>query len=282
MIVFRSCHVINGAGSLKKSDKSVSNEDILRCLQRLEQKFDHRICKFDERLMAFDKRLQALGTLESKLEAVDRELKSLKTYVYDNINSSSESVSMLDEKFKSLEFDLSMANTKIQSLADDKSKLESMEESLLHVQSQSMRSNLVFTSISEAVGESHEETERKLRSFLVDKCRLAQGIVDEIKFERVHRMGPHRNNSPRDIVAKFTLFKERELVRKSRTNLKGTVHYINEQFPREIAERRKRLGHKLREAISEGKRAWISYDTLYIDGRAVRDTTADTAANSSN
>ena len=95
---------------------------------------------------------------------------------------------------------------------------------------------------------------------------------------KVYRLGQHRNNGPRDIVAKFTLFKDREVVRKSRTNLKRTGDYINEQLPREIADRRRRLTPKLRQAISEGKRAWISYDTLYIDGRAIREDTG-TATN---
>jgi len=133
--------------------------------------------------------------------------------------------------------------------------------------------NLIFTNIHEAVGEAHEQTEHKLREFLVEKCKLVQQGVNDIQFERVHRLGQHGNNGPRDIVAKFTLFKDREVVRKSRMNLKRTGHYINEQFPRDIADRRRRLTPKLRQAISEGKRAWISYDTLYIDGRAIREDT---------
>ena len=137
-----------------------------------------------------------------------------------------------------------MTNTKVQSLADEKNKLDTLEESLLYVQSQSTPNNLIFTYIHEAVGEAHEQTEHKLREFFVEKCKLVQQGVNDIQFERVHRLGQHRNNGPRDIVAKFTLFKDsqdREVVRKSRANLKRTGHYINEQFPREIADRRKRL-----------------------------------------
>ena len=117
-----------------------------------------------------------------------------------------------------------MTNTKVQSLADEKNKLDTLEESLLYVQSQPTPNNLIFTNIHEAVGEAYEQTEHKLREFLVEKYKLVQQGANDIQFERVHRLGRHRNNGPRDIVAKFTLFKEREVVRKSRTNLKRTGH----------------------------------------------------------
>ena len=57
---------------------------------------------------------------------------------------------------------------------------------------------------------------------MVERLKLAQNIVDEIKFERVHRMG-NRNTGRsggvtegRNIVAKFSLFKDREAVKRQR------------------------------------------------------------------
>ena len=46
---------------------------------------------------------------------------------------------------------------------------------------------------------------------------------------------------------------------------------MNEQFPREVADKRRRLVPKMKEARQQGKSAWLSYDTLYVDGRVVRD-----------
>ncbi|KAH3771862.1 hypothetical protein DPMN_173191 [Dreissena polymorpha] len=42
---------------------------------------------------------------------------------------------------------------------------------------------------------------------------------------------------------------------------------VFEQFPPEIQEKRRRLVPKMKEAKRDGKKAWIAYDTLYIDGR---------------
>ena len=108
---------------------------------------------------------------------------------------------------------------------------------------------------------------------MVTQLNIAQGIVDNISFERVHRMGATGSDSTfeRNIVAKFTLFKDRDMVRRQAKGLKGTRFFVYEQFPGEIAKRRKSLVPRMKAAHRDNKRAWISNDTLYIDGHAVRD-----------
>lgn len=133
-----------------------------------------------------------------------------------------------------------------------------------------MRNNLIFGNINEAPTEEHDETEKKLRLFLVEKMKLAQHMVEEMQFERVHRMGQKMVGKSRNIVAKFSLFKEREIVRKQWKPLQGTGYFVYEQFPKEINDRRRKLLPKLKEAKKAGKKAWLAYDTLYIDGRPVK------------
>lgn len=88
--------------------------------------------------------------------------------------------------------------------------------------------------------------------------KLASDLVDRIKFERVHRMGPRKNGYSRNIVAKFVLFKEREIFRKEWKTLRGTQYFVHEQFPKEVVEKRKLLGPKLKAARDAGKNAWIA------------------------
>ena len=150
-----------------------------------------------------------------------------------------------------------------------------MQDSLLNLQSQSMRNNLIFSGITEDVRENPEATEIKVRHFMVDKLKIAQNVVDGFQLERVHRIGSSSSGAgatgrPRSIVAKFLQFKDRETVRRARVNLKGTGYFVSEQFPKEISDRRKELVPKLHQAKRDGKNTWISYDTLYIDGRPVR------------
>ncbi|KAH3837548.1 hypothetical protein DPMN_110941 [Dreissena polymorpha] len=71
------------------------------------------------------------------------------------------------------------------------------------------------------------------------------------------------------VVAKFPFFKNREVVRRQWPELKDTPYNVFEQFPPEIQKKRRRLVPKMKEAKRGGERAWIAYDTLYIDGRPV-------------
>ena len=98
---------------------------------------------------------------------------------------------------------------------------------------------------------------------MVNKLRMAQDCVDYIKFKRVHRMGQGSERvRNRNIVAKFTLFKDKETVKKHPIR---TGYYIFEQYPREISEKRKTLVPQVKEAKRAGHRVWISYDKLYVN-----------------
>lgn len=79
------------------------------------------------------------------------------------------------------------------------------------------------------------------------------------------------NKMPQAKFAKFTYFKDRELVRKQWRNLQGTGYFMFEQFPKEVSDKRRKLVSKMKEARDKGKKAWIAYDTLYIEGKPVRD-----------
>ena len=249
----------NGEGG--NTSSSPTNLDILKYLRRIESK-----------MTVMDNKLNKLDSLEQKVSNFDSELKKLWTFVHDQFKDNKDAMLKVSERIDTLEFSLGIAQDQITQLTSDKAKVN---DSLLYVQSQSMRNNLVFTGITEDPHERPEVTERKLCQFMVEKLKLAQDVVDGFRLERVHRMGDYsgRNvatNKPRNIVAKFLQFKDRELVRRARSNLKGTGYFVNEQFPKEIADRRKQLLPKMRQAIRDGKRAWISYDTLYVDGRPVR------------
>ena len=75
---------------------------------------------------------------------------------------------------------------------------------------------------------------------------------------------------PRKSVYKFNLFTHREQFRRRKFKLENSNYYMHEQFPPEVVTGRRRLVPKLRDAKKNGKTAWISYDTLYIDGTHVK------------
>lgn len=234
-----------------------SNADLMECLRQINLKLEH-----------VDNRLKTLEVLEKKVDSFDLELKKLWTFVHDKNKASDERILKVESITDSAQFSIGLAQDKIAKLEKEKSD---MKDELNYLQSQSMRNNLIFSNIPEERNETNERTEAILRQFIEDKLKIAHDLVNNIQFERVHRIGQRRADGRiRQIVAKFTLFKDREAVRKERKNLKDTNFFISEQFPKEIAERRKKLIPKLKKAKEENRDAWISYDTLYIDGVAVR------------
>ena len=115
---------------------------------------------------------------------------------------------------------------------------------------------------------------------LNETMKIAMDQVNALKFERVHRMGNFSQNSayPRKLVAKFVYFKDREDVMRHRENLHDTDYFLHKQFPPEVAARRRAHIPALKSARRQGRRAWLSNDTLYVDGRPVSDDDAVTTA----
>ena len=150
-----------------------------------------------------------------------------------------------------------------------------LSDDLSYLKSQSMRNNLVFSGLEEDNSSGSETpaiTERKLRDHLHQKMKIAKETVETLCFDRVHRMPSQPvAGKVRNIVARFTYYKDREMVRQQWPQLKGTNFYVNEQFPPEVQAKRARLFPKVKAARRDGKRAWISYDTLFIDGKPVRE-----------
>ena len=155
--------------------------------------------------MAIDNHLSTLDSLEKQVTKFETDIKKLWTLVYDNNKDIQENASKLTDELKNLQICLSQANDKISKLKTDKGNIE---DNLLYVQSQSMRNNLMFSNIQESAHEKPEDCEKLVRQFMVEKLKLAQDIVNNIGFERVHRTGDRargaHSSRSRNIVAKFT------------------------------------------------------------------------------
>ena len=86
------------------------------------------------------------------------------------------------------------------------------------------------------------------------------------------RQGAPRGR-PVPIVCKFSLFKQRESVRKAGHLLKGTSFGIHEQFSDEIAQRRNMIyppPPHLRQAKRSRQRAVLVKDKVFVGGSQIR------------
>ena len=141
----------------------------------------------------------------------------------------------------------------------DDDTIQSLKESILDLQCRSMKNNLIFTNLAE---QPTENVERKLRTFLFEQL----GIEHNIQFGNIHRFGRRQNDRPRPIVARFIYHKDLRCVLENATWLKNTPFGIQEQFPKIIEDRRKKLYPVLKSAKKQGKNAVLVRDKLFING----------------
>ena len=235
------------------------------------------------KLDTIDKRLI---DLEINIKSVNSEMKEMKTkmsemeeglkFINDQHEEQKSEVKEIRETLSELKTNAnewSQNNGKIfeeiQFLKDD---LYDLRERHIDLQCRTMRDNLIFNGLTET---DEENTEEILKDFIKKEMEITQTI----EFHRVHRMGRKISGKTRPIVAKFVLHKDRETVRRAAPQtLKNKPFGVNEQFPREINEKRKQLYPLFKQAKHEGKRASLKIDKLYIEGVEVPATsTIETA-----
>ncbi|XP_052268336.1 uncharacterized protein LOC127869720 [Dreissena polymorpha] len=237
-----------------------TNKDLMDCMNAL-----------GVRIGAMERKLGVLDNLEVKVMDFDKELKKIWLALDDRVKRTDARVMSLEERVDCADVGAAQMAEKVAMLEKQR---EELRDDVAYLKSQSMRNNLVFTNIQEdnsTGNETAEITETKLRNHLQEKLKIAKDIADTIRFERVHRSpGQPVSGKIRNIVAKFTFFKDREMVRREWKHLSGTGCQMFEQFPPEVVEKRRKLVPKMKDAKKEGKRYCIVYDTLYVDGKPVK------------
>ena len=164
---------------------------------------------------------------------------------------------------------------KVANSVKDSERIQKFEDSMAetlktidYLENQSRRCNLRIDGLKEESNESWEETEKQFREMLTNRIDMSEAEVSNIDIERIHRTGPSKSQShsgkPRQIVAKFTRFKDRELVLKKVKEVKPQGIYINEDYSPRVVAKRKELTVKMKELRSEGKTAYLSFDKLIV------------------
>ncbi len=160
-------------------------------------------------------------------------------------------------------------------------EIELLKEEMLIQEARTMRDNLTFFNIPEPNNESCEKT---LRQFLTQEMKISDSDMAKIRFDRVHRTGQKSSNYHRVIVAKFNPYEGRQIVLNHIKNLHKPKKFgINEQLPREMAERKKQLLPAYKAAKQANKNAKWSLDKLVVEGKvteikkdAIKDINTDT------
>lgn len=162
--------------------------------------------------------------------------------------------------------DMQGRQREIEKMLKDMKKLEDeQKERLIDLQCRQMRDNLIFYNINDERDESDQLCTDKLLDLFENDLKIENARA--VRMDRAHRLGRYNPSKTRPIIAKFCFYQEREIVRKAAKNLEGSQYSISQQYPKEIMERRRALVPTLKRLKAEGKRANISVDKLYVEGR---------------
>lgn len=120
-------------------------------------------------------------------------------------------------------------------LSNLKKENSQLKNQLLNMESQSRRANLQFHGIVEDKWENCERTVLKI----VNKVGLD---ISAQQIERCHRLGHYNSDRVRPVIVRFLSYKDRQSIFEARKRIKDSCDVrVSEDFPPEIAARRKKL-----------------------------------------
>lgn len=203
-----------------------------------------------------------IGEMQGKVQEYDRSIHYYSQVCDDLIQSNTGLKENIDELS-------SKVNYMLQKQADINIKQTNTDEQIIDMQWRSMRENLIFTGLAEPRDPSR--VNYSCENIVKDFIRTELNIEQDISLDRAHRMGRYSMNQrfPRPIVAKFTYYKDKELVRTTASRcLAGSRFRVKEHYPAEIEARRKLLyGEANAARQNPNNKVRLVRDKLYINGQ---------------
>ena len=165
------------------------------------------------------------------------------------------------EDLKPLNLKLSEATRDIDQIKCDFGGMQLKTE---YLENQSRRNNIRVSGIPEAVGETWEVSEAKVKAVIKEKLQID---VDIERAHRVERRKPSKRqntNQPRTIVCRLRDWKQREAVVRKARKVKPEGLYVSEDLAPETLLKREAQIPKLKAAKESGKIAYFILDRLVI------------------
>ena len=183
-----------------------------------------------------------LDDVQKKTENNEKEITQLKKEMSEKETAVRKVHSRIDkvvDNFEKLSSDMNETKTRCGNL---ERKLYEVSQQRLELDARCRRNNLLFHGVPET---DEDNTRAELTTFLVDKCGLSNG--NELLLQSVHRVPTRKTpGKTRPIIAKFVDFRQRELVRSTRSNLKGK-QAISQDLPKEIRNARRVIADQFAE-----------------------------------
>ncbi|KAI8492426.1 hypothetical protein Bbelb_298790 [Branchiostoma belcheri] len=203
-----------------------------------------------------------MDSANKRIDSLVREVQEFKS----SLQYTQSEVDTLKSSLKEARSEVNILQTTIESMKCGKSQdTPELAKKMDYLENQSRRNNIVIDGVEgDSSKETWAESEEKVRNLLSKNLHLDPKTIE---IERAHRNGPYKRDSqrPRQIVVKLLRFKDKQLIlSKSRSLLKNTTIFINEDFSEQVRKRRAELVPAMKAARQRGDYAVINYDKLVI------------------
>ena len=232
--------------------------DASASITKLEAKIDKLLDLFTE--------IASLKVRLTEVEEENKQLKKATEYTGKELTDLKTCVANMCSQTACGTEDMMNLNMEIQHLKCRNIKLEAYTR----------RESIKIYNIQEIEGETPRGTEDLDHSMMEEKMKISREDMNEIRFERVHRLptrrNPRRSKNTRPVIAKFSFYQDKEFVWSKVKNLKGTKIGISNDYPKEIEEIHTKLYPVLKKAKQEKQSAFFKVDKLIINGQVFKGT----------
>ena len=199
-----------------------------------------------------------LSFLKGKIDSIPADIAAILEPIKSENIKLSEKVHDLEDKVRDQQCDITYLKSKCQSTSDR----------LIRMEAYSMRENLVLTGIEESEDESESSLIDKLMDIFQNDMDLDTSNFNVVKCHRLYKPKHSVRSGPRDVIVRFTSQRTKSYILSATGKLKDRPQplYINEQYPREIEQRRRILRPALKAAKAKKLKASMVMDKLIIKG----------------
>ncbi|CAG9136291.1 unnamed protein product [Plutella xylostella] len=185
-----------------------------------------------------------LKQIKQDLSEQKQEMREMRDSIIQSLNEN------INEKFQKMD----LRQTQLEQ------KVESQEKNITFLEKKIRMKNLIIFGVPETE-KSYNDLESIVLQIINGKVKI--GNCSSSDLENVHRVGK-KGDKVRPILTTFSTMGMKIAVLKNKKLLDGTDYYIKEDFPKKVLEKRKELQDQLEKLKTQGKRAFLKYDTIVI------------------
>lgn len=179
----------------------------------------------------------------------------------------------IDGNMRQMNNKLDVLTTEIRQIKDEnkrlKKKVEEQESRIGRLERAVRSKNIVIKGIEEEENENENSIEEKVNRII---HKIGINVETERDIDEIRRIGRKETGKKRPTLVKLMRESTKSEILRNARRLKGTTIWIDEDFPKNVQEKRMTLIPRLKEARDRGHRAVLKYDKLIVDGEIVVDS----------